>query len=246
MWRKVLTLVAAGILAGGPGAGAEWIFDLEGGAVFSGQNDVRIPAEEGTEFSLSEELATESAAFWRLRVGRRWDDRHELRLLAAPLSLSAAGAIDRDLHYAGVDFPAGEQLAATYRFDSYRLTYRYLFGISQRMDAAIGLTAKIRDAEILLESATRESTKKNTGFVPLLAFAFDWALSDNVHLRVEGDALVTSRGRVEDVFVGITHPLGYRILLRGGYRLLEGGVDVGEVYNFALIHYAALGVELMP
>jgi hypothetical protein len=29
--------------------------------------------------------------------------------------------------------------------------------------------------------------------------------------------------------------------LKAGYRLLEGGADNDEVYNFALINYAAFG-----
>jgi hypothetical protein len=29
-----------------------------------------------------------------------------------------------------------------------------------------------------------------------------------------------------------------------GYRILEGGADNDEVYNFALFHYAAVGVTV--
>jgi hypothetical protein len=32
--------------------------------------------------------------------------------------------------------------------------------------------------------------------------------------------------------------------VRLGYRLLEGGADVAEVYNFALIHYAYVGAAV--
>ncbi|MBD3237631.1 MAG: hypothetical protein GF330_13075 [Candidatus Eisenbacteria bacterium] len=246
MRRMLWGWIAVALLAGGSPAEAEWAIDLEGGFAFSGYNDIRIPGDGGTEFSFSEELSTESAPYARLRVGRRWDDRHDLRLLAAPLRLSAEGTLDRDLDFAGARFAAGEALEGTYRFDSYRVTYRYLFSISRRIDAAIGLTAKIRDAEIRVASDERTASKANTGFVPLIAFAFDWALSDGVHLRVEGDALVGPQGRAEDLFIGLTHPLSGHMLLRGGYRLLEGGADVDEVYNFTLIHYAALGVEVVP
>ncbi|MBK7711757.1 MAG: hypothetical protein IPJ37_13005 [Bacteroidales bacterium] len=30
--------------------------------------------------------------------------------------------------------------------------------------------------------------------------------------------------------------------LRAGYRILEGGADNDEVYNFALFHYASVGL----
>ena len=46
--------------------GLEPFIDLEGGAVFSGYNDVRIPPDGGTEFSLSEDFSTDT--WQRLRV----------------------------------------------------------------------------------------------------------------------------------------------------------------------------------
>jgi len=34
-----------------------------------------------------------------------------------------------------------------------------------------------------------------------------------------------------------------KIGIRAGYRILEGGADNDEVYNFALLNYAAAGLE---
>lgn len=47
----------------------QWFLDVENGAVFSGYNDVEIPRDIGTRFSLSEELKTDPAYFFRLRLG---------------------------------------------------------------------------------------------------------------------------------------------------------------------------------
>lgn len=44
--------------------------DIESGFVFSGYNDVRIPGDGGTLFSLSEELETDPEVFYRIRVYR--------------------------------------------------------------------------------------------------------------------------------------------------------------------------------
>jgi hypothetical protein len=30
--------------------------------------------------------------------------------------------------------------------------------------------------------------------------------------------------------------------LRTGYRIIEGGADVEQVYNFSLIHFASIGL----
>jgi len=65
---KVALLSALAIVALAAQAGAQWLLDLEGGLARSGYNDVRIPGDTGTLFSLSEELDASSATFFRLRL----------------------------------------------------------------------------------------------------------------------------------------------------------------------------------
>ena len=36
--------------------------------------------------------------------------------------------------------------------------------------------------------------------------------------------------------------LSDRLVLRAGYRILEGGADNDEVYNFSLFNYASAGI----
>ncbi|MGB2981469.1 MAG: hypothetical protein WBC77_09495, partial [Candidatus Zixiibacteriota bacterium] len=83
------------LLIGLPRAFAQWTIDVESGAVFSGYNDVEIPQETGTRFSLSEELETDPGYFIRLRLTRSFNDRHHISALVAPLRLDASGRIDR-------------------------------------------------------------------------------------------------------------------------------------------------------
>jgi hypothetical protein len=66
----------------------------------------------------------------------------------------------------------------------------------------------------------------------------EWAL------LIEGDALATGQGRAEDIFGGISYMANDRIQLKGGYRLLEGGADVEDNYNFSFINYVALGAVI--
>ena len=54
---------------------------------------------------------------------------------------------------------------------------------------------------------------------------------------IEGDALAAPQGRAEDVFVGARCDFDDQSSIRLGYRILEGGADNDEVYNFALIQY---------
>ncbi|MFZ1845950.1 MAG: hypothetical protein WAU12_03520, partial [Saprospiraceae bacterium] len=58
----------------------------------------------------------------------------------------------------------------------------------------------------------------------------------------EGDALAAPQGRAEDVLLAVTYKFSDNLMTHLGYRILEGGADNDEVYNFSLIHYASVGV----
>jgi len=165
-----------------------------------------------------------------------------LSVLYAPLTVKSDGSINRDLSFEGVVFPANTSLAGSYKFNSYRLTYRYDIVEKPRFEFGLGFTAKIRDAEISLKSAGLYSEKTNVGFVPIINFRLEWMAADKLSLLLEGDALAAPQGRAEDVLVAALYRFSDKVGLKAGYRLLEGGADNDEVYNFALFHYAAIGV----
>ena len=71
-----------------------------------------------------------------------------------------------------------------------------------------------------------------------------YAFNSNLSLALKGDALVGPVGRAEDVFLGFVYQPSSRVGVRAGYRLIEGGADVDQVYNFAFIHFAALGLRV--
>jgi hypothetical protein len=222
-------------------ASACWFADLETGMVFSILNDVRIPGDTGTDLSLTNDLETPPDYFFRLRAGVTLAGRHHIFLLFAPLRLKAKGTLDHDLNFSGETFPAQTPLRADYRFDSYRLTYRYDFFRSERWELGAGLTAKIRDAAISLDGPVFRE-KPNTGFVPLINFSARWKFQKDWSLLLEGDALAAPQGRAEDILLALTFRLNESVEARLGYRLLEGGADNPEVYTFALINYAVLGL----
>ena len=222
---------------------AQFTIDVETGGVFSGYNDVRIPGDIGTKFSLSEELDAEPTVFFRAKVIYYFSEKHSLALFAAPLTVESSGEIDHDIFFEGLTFPANTPLDATYRFNSYRLTYRYDFYKKENLEFGLGFTAKIRDAEIALESNELSSSKTNVGFVPIINFRLLWNFANKWGLLFEGDALAAPQGRAEDVQLALRYLMSDQIAIRAGYRILEGGADNDEVYNFALINYASVGVE---
>ena len=236
----VLALVAPAV--------ARWSVDVEAGPVFSGYNDVRIPGDTGDDFSLTDDLKSRVALGFRARVSKTFGDRHWVSVLVAPLRVESRGTLNRDVLFAGERFGArmGE-LRGLYRFDSYRLTYRYGLVRARRFSFDLGLTAKIRDAEIRLSYThvtMPGASKKNTGFVPIVSFRADWSLSQRLGLVLDGDALGVPQGRAEDVTAALRIGFGDRVDARVGYRVLEGGSDVDEVYGFALFHYAVAGITV--
>jgi hypothetical protein len=215
--------------------------DIETGFVFSGYNDVRIPGNFGTLFSLSEELEADPGIFYRIRVFYDFNTRHHLGVLFAPLSIHSKGRLDRNLIFEGETFPTNTRLETTYQFNSYRLIYRYDFLRKEKIELGIGLTAKIRDAKIAVNGNGIESEKSNVGFVPIINFRLLWKFNQKFAFLLDGDALAAPQGRAEDILAALTLKASDRLDLKLGYRILEGGADNDKVYNFALINYASIG-----
>jgi len=218
------------------------IFDIETGAAMTGYNDIRIPGNTGTLFSLTSDLKSSTAFFYRLRAEVHVAPKHVIAGLAAPLTIDVLGAFDRPVSFMGETFAPGVPVSAKYVFNSYRLSYRYEFVQTGKWRFGVGATAKIRDAATGLSSGTLSAEKTNVGFVPLVNFALERRFANGVALQVAGDALAAPQGRAEDVFAGVLMPLGRKVWLKAGYRLLEGGADNDEVYTFAAIHYVAVGI----
>lgn len=222
---------------------AQTFIDFESGIVSSGYNDVRIPGDQGTQISLKDDIKPESKAFFRLRGGYRIN-RHTFSLLYAPLTINGKGSIDKPVNFDDTSFPANTQLTSIYRFNSYRLTYRYDIIRKEALEFGLGFTAKIRDAEITLKSNQNEGTKTNVGFVPIVNFRLHWHTTDRLGLLLEGDALAAKQGRAEDVMLAATWKFWEIFTLRAGYRILEGGADNNEVYNFTLLNYGLVGLTI--
>ncbi len=223
---------------------AQVLLDFENGFVFSGYNDVRIPGDGGTRLSLSDELESDPVYFYRFRLGYLFD-RHSLSLLVAPLRVESKGRVGRDVRFRDTVFPAHTDLKSEYRFDSYRLTYRYDFYVGESLRIGAGFTGKIRDASISLEGGGEKEEKANTGFVPLVNFRVQWMFIEHFSVLLDGDALFSQYGRAEDVLLALQYHHSRRLALRMGYRILEGGADNDEVYTFALFHYAIFGITLL-
>ena len=243
--HHILTGAAAALIATESFAQAapRFALELEGGAVWQTRNDVRIPNDAAaTRFSLVDLAGSGPWAAWRAYLTWNLSDRRQLRVLAAPLSVTETGVPGRPVQFAGTSFASGVPTTATYTFNSYRLTYRWRFHDGERWTWWVGGTAKIRDATIALRQGATAAKKDDLGFVPLLHVAGDARLAGPWRFTLDADALAGGPGRAEDVALKLAYDVDERWRLAAGYRTVEGGANVDAVYTFAWLHYAVLSV----
>lgn len=224
---------------------AQLRLDLESGLVLgTAYTDVRIPNQGGTLVDVSKELSTNPKVFYRARLSYTIADRHTISALYAPLTVRYEGNFGRNINYNGIVFPANQSTTVFYKFNSYRLTYRYDFVRRERWRVGAGFTAKIRDANIRFEGENQQTDFDNFGFVPLLNFYVAYTPGNRWTVLLEGDALGAKQGRAEDVFLGVAYKVNPTLGLKLGYRMVEGGADSKDVYTFTWINYASVGALL--
>lgn len=239
------TLIAACLLLPPAVAGQTptLVVEIEGGPAWQSYNDVEVPNDgTATRFSLEGLAGNGPWPAGRLYVTWNPAERHGVRLLLAPFSLTETATPGAPVSFAGASFSAGTPLDATYTFNSYRLTYRYRFHRGTRWAWWVGFTAKLRDATIALDQGSVSSRKDDLGFVPLLHVAGRWSLAPSWTASIDADALAGGPGRAVDAALELSYDLDHRWSAQLGYRTVEGGADVDEVYTFAWLHYAVASI----
>ena len=217
--------------------------DLEAGPVWKTRNDVQIPNDElGTRYSLEDLAGRGPWVTGRLYLTWNVNQKHAIRILLAPLTIEESASVDEPISFAGGLFEPGEPLTATYRFNSWRIGYQYLFLERRRVDLRVGFTAKLRDAKVALQQGDVARKDTDRGFVPLLHLSGVWHVRDRVHFSFDFDGLAGGPGRAFDVGLKVGYDLSDRWRVGGGYRTLEGGADVESVYNFAWLHYGVVSL----
>lgn len=248
------TVAVVAVLAGGiplpgaaagqdePASGMRGALVVESGPVWFSRNDVRIPGDDGTRFDMLDLTGDGPEAFARLEGTWDFGERHGFRLLLAPLEVSGTGNLSRETRFAGETFAAGAA-AGTYKFSTYRLTYRYTFFDAGPWRWRVGGTVLVRDADVELRQGTLRANDDDLGFVPLLHLYGEYTVDDRWRLALDFDGLAGGPGRAVDVAVKGIYELTPDWRVGIGYRTLEGGVDNDDVYNFAWLHYAVASLE---
>jgi hypothetical protein len=239
MKHILLTVLLSGLLVQ---TYSQISLDVSGGLVAQSYNKVQIPNEEGTAFDLYKDFQIQGPAiYYSLKLGYRFREKNHLFLLYAPLSVNYEGAAPFDIRFQNTTFPQGQNVDSYYKFNSYRVTYRRDIISSEKWIVGIGLTAKIRDAEIRLTASDTMDKKVDLGFVPLLNLYAEYKFN-NWSAFFDGDGLAGGPGRAFDVYLGGKIPINEYLKIKAAYRMVEGGADVESVYNFTMLHFASLGL----
>jgi hypothetical protein len=219
-------------------------FEFEAGPVWQSRNDVRIPNDAGTKFSLRGIQGSGPFAAARLYFDYAFLPKHELRFLAAPLTLKGSGQLAGPTFFAGATFSPGQPVEGVYQFNSYRLTYRYRIYERDRWTWKVGLSGKIRDAKIELRQGGLSAVDDNVGFVPLLHLDGEYRWNQKWRLNLNMDGLAAPQGRAFDAALKLKYDISRNWTLGFGYRTLEGGADVKNVYAFGWRHYSAASISV--
>lgn len=241
--RLLFVLVCGALLA--PGARAQTVeISAEGAAVWLQRNDVRIPPETGTEFSIVDLIGREATPVWRAEVAVDFNRRHGVRLTYAPLEVEGDGVPLQPIAFAGEQFAAGVPTRAAYDFSSYRLTYRYRIFDGDRWTWRVGATAFVRDARVALAQPDRAAEDTDVGVVPLAHVDVAVRLAPRWRVVVDVDGSAAPQGRAIDAAAKLHWTPTPRVDLGIGYRVIEGGAAVDTVYNFAWLNFAVASVGL--
>ena len=217
--------------------------EFETGAVWQSRNEIHIPdSADGTRFDLRQLQGSGPEVQRRVELTWNVAHRHSIRFVYAPLSFSGTGSFANPVRFAGSTFASGTATDSDYRFDSYRLTYRYLAYESERWRLRIGATAFIRDAKVELRQPGVTASDSDVGFVPLLSANVEYQLAPRWTALVDFDGLVSTQGRAIDAAAKIRYDFTDTWFVTAGYRVFEGGVDNGERFAFGWYNFAVVSL----
>ena len=217
-------------------ANAQTFVNLESGAFFTNTNDIRY-GSNGTLFSLKNDFQTPISPFLRLRIGFLTDEKNHFSILYAPLKIVETGTLANDILFDGNNFKANMPIEVVYMFNSYRFTYNRRIISKDNFNFGLGLSAKIRDAGVSLKNSELFKENFNVGFAPLINLIANWDISQKMGVNFFGEGIAASKGRAIDISLSGRYTFSESLQGNFGYRLLEGGANGTDRYNFIQLHF---------
>ncbi|REL38988.1 hypothetical protein DYD21_03260 [Rhodohalobacter sp. SW132] len=225
---------------------ADFTVNIEAGLFWFDRNDIRIPNDGGTTFDMIGLISTNPARYIRMSVSATIADRHTFRVLYAPLQKIGTAMFDEPVFFEDTTFEPDTPTDGLYRFNTYRLTYRFTFLDNESWNLGAGVAGLIRDAEVRLTQPEHSASNTDLGFVPLLHLYAERRFGERFSLAVDAEGLASpmGQGRAFDTAITANIRMMENLKLTAGYRFLEGGADVDEVYNFSWINFGLVGLSI--
>ena len=209
--------------------------------VWQQRNDVRIPPDTGTEFSLVDLVGSARTPSVRVEATVDVTERQQVRLVYAPLQLTGRGTPALPIAFAGTTF-APAPTDAVYKFNSYRASWSYRVHHGRTWTGRLGFTGFVRDARVALTQSDRTAEDTDVGFVPLGQVSADARLAERWSVALVLDGSAAPQGRAIDFAATLAYRPAPRWRVFGGYRTVEGGADVDTVYAFAWLNAVIGGI----
>ena len=255
MRRPAALSLAASLLLTGPAMASpldDLTLDVEAGPLAFLQNDNRYGAN-GTPYQAST-VALDRNLFVakRLSAEARFGDRHTAILLYAPLDVTTRVTLGQPLTFRETTFPAATVVDHRYLFDGLRGSYLYRVWEGAGLQAELGASLQIRNAEVAMTDVTgaRFAAERDIGLVPALKGRFRYDSPWGPYAMLEADGLGTlglgpTRGGILDA--ALTLGLPVRRGLDGTLRVryLTGGADVPsrDLANWGQFLVASAGLR---
>lgn len=217
-----------------------WKIDAQTGTATVISNTARIPnVDEATEVDLGEGTVNSMRIYFSAIIKQK----HEVRLLFAPLSYDNNFIADSDIFFNGVRMLSGQDTRSEYQFNSYRLSYIYHFDRVGRVQYRLGFTGKVRDAFILVGQDGRVSKFDNVGFVPLLHLGVNILITERLNLDLEMEGSWAPVGYAVDLRATLNYNFTKNFSLGVEVGYLDGGSEVDTVDTFASLLFAFARIQ---
>jgi len=220
------------------------VLNIETGGFWFLRNNVRIPGDTGTEFSMLDFHGIGPTPYIRIYLQLEFLRRHNLRLKYAPLSKSGSSFFAQPVLFNQITFAPGVPTEGYYRFNTYILTYRFVYYRTAQWSHGAGVSAFLRDSRVELSQPLISDSNNDLRFVPLFHLRSQWHTTDRLSVLLDAEGLLAGPGRAFDIALGLHYRFNPDWRIYAGYRVFFGGATTDTVYNLVFINHFMMGVQL--